>query len=553
MSKPKQPAFFRSRVAGFLLLALPALNPALAAPGTPDVGFNLSGSHIHSFGVATSFSIGLGVDADQKVIISVLTSTGLEIARFLPNGQFDNSFDTDGVADGFAFFCDDLNNLRVQKDRKVLFFGYLQVGAEFLPCLGRLRQDGSPDPTFGSSGRQVFGMNGAFIRSIAILPDGKILAAVSDSFGNFSLLMRLTSKGKPDPTFGKKGIVKTTLPQGSQTKSLAVQRDGKILVAGSDKGLTSFLLRRFLEDGSPDPAFGVNGVRKTSIGPGYCSADSMAIGRDGKIVLAGDSLAGADGRLTVARYRSDGSLDQSFATNGIFVATTGNTFSNGTDILIQRDGKQVISSRRTSSGNIDGLIWRLNKNGVPDNTFGVNGQFTVDLFADELSNQIELQKDGRLLVAGEHSGNAYVLRTLNGPHPPDARAGTTAAVPIGNNFFNFDGLGSTQKVKVASGKTRTAFFAVENEGLGAQRCTVFAAAGNADFQVRYFDGPTDVTALVTVGLFTTPTIKPRKRFVLRAKITALGGLGAAHNIFMNCFSEIDATGDQSRMDLRIQN
>src|SRR5262249_45931910 len=109
---------------------------------------------------------------------------------------------------------------------------------------------------------------------------------------------------------------------GQEIGGIAVQPDAKIVVAGTTAG-ESFLLARYLADGTLDPSFGDGGYVETQVGEwGFASA--IALQPDGKIVVGGGSYQGdyqgatqVSDEFSLARYNSNGSLDSSFGTGGI--------------------------------------------------------------------------------------------------------------------------------------------------------------------------------------------------------------------------------------------
>jgi uncharacterized delta-60 repeat protein len=121
--------------------------------------------------------------------------------------------------------------------------------------------------------------------------------------------------GNLDPSFGDGGVV-TSDAEG--IGGIAVQPDGKIVVAGTTNDLR-IVLARYLPDGSLDPSFGEGGQVETEVGD-WAFAESVVLQPDGKIVVAGGSYQGDDDVLEeflVARYDPNGSLDASFGTGGI--------------------------------------------------------------------------------------------------------------------------------------------------------------------------------------------------------------------------------------------
>lgn len=126
--------------------------------------------------------------------------------------------------------------------------------------------------------------------------------------------------GTLDTSFGTDGKVTTDIGSDSDyASSVAIQNDGKIVVAGQagSEPNIDFALARYNNDGNLDTNFGTGGI-VTDIG-GRNPASSLALQSDGKIVVAGNSA--------LARYNNDGSLDTSFGTGGTVTTDTGGTTS----------------------------------------------------------------------------------------------------------------------------------------------------------------------------------------------------------------------------------
>src|SRR5262249_10631524 len=126
-----------------------------------------------------------------------------------------------------------------------------------------------------------------------------------------------TSKGG-ELGFGESGKIITTIGRGhAQAESVAVQTDGKILVGGSffTSKISEFALARYKTDGSLDKTFGGSGKVTTAMGKG-CEANAVAIQSDGKIVLAGDVNDAGKSNFALVRYNPDGTLDNSFNSTG---------------------------------------------------------------------------------------------------------------------------------------------------------------------------------------------------------------------------------------------
>lgn len=193
-----------------------------------------------------------------------------------------------------------------------------------------------------------------FAKSVASLR----CLALAISLGVFALPVSLMAQaGSLDPTFGNGGIV-TTANTGAN--AAALQGDGKIVVAGSIS--TEGGLLRYNTNGSLDTGFGTGGEVLID-GNNASPAFAVAIQSDGKI------LAAAPDRLflTVFRFNSNGSRDNTFGNNGAAtVQAAGRIFSPVSGgIVLQPDGKILVATGRVAV--------RLLANGQLDSTFGSKG------------------------------------------------------------------------------------------------------------------------------------------------------------------------------------
>ncbi len=252
------------------------------------------------------------------------------------------------------------------------------------------------DNSFGTNGsvrNAISGGNSTTDKanSVAIQSDGKIVAAgysYDASWHGAFAIARYNTDGTPDNSFGTNGSVRNAISGGGgfddQAYSVAIQSDGKIVAAGYSRvatgsGYYAFAVARYDSNGTLDNTFGTNGSVRNSISGGngqYDVANSVAIQSDGKIVAAGiSSDASGNYAFAIARYNSDGTLDSTFGTNGSVRTTISGGFSDqANSVAIQSDGKIVAAGySRNSSGYVAFALARCNTNGTLDNTFGTNG------------------------------------------------------------------------------------------------------------------------------------------------------------------------------------
>ena len=220
--------------------------------------------------------------------------------------------------------------------------------------------------------------------------------------------LSLAAPGDLDLAFGGTGKVTTAIGSGDDSaRSVAIQSDGKILVAGSSWNGSNedFALARYNADGTLDSNFNGTGKVTTDFGGAYDHGYCMALQDNGKIVVAGSSyVAGSSENFALARYNADGSLDTSF--NGSGKVT--NAVGSGTDVIqgvvIQGDGRIVAAgwSGLSDVTNREGFsVARYNLDGSLDTSFNGTGKvITVVGSGQERAESVALQSGGKIVVAG---------------------------------------------------------------------------------------------------------------------------------------------------------
>jgi uncharacterized delta-60 repeat protein len=318
-------------------LTVARLNP----DGSPDGGFDTDGLFRWSLADGQSAG-GVAVQPDGKlVVVGTLAGGAAAVLRLQPGGTFDMDFNAVGFR---ADLPGSLNAVAVQPDGKIVVGG--GNGSDLMAA--RLLPGGAFDPAWG--GGPVFvgfepGFND-FIRALALQPDGKtvVVGTTTANAGDWTI-MRLTTTGFPDdgsfPLPGEGGF---TLNFGGQDQAggVAVQPDGKIVVAGTGNG--DFVVRRFNPDGSPDSTFGGGPIDFS----GVDVANAVALQADGKIIVAGTADASVPGQdMAVARLLPDGRLDPSFSVDGKTRFDFGGV-AWASAMALQPDGRIVVAGSRAA-------------------------------------------------------------------------------------------------------------------------------------------------------------------------------------------------------------
>ena len=250
---------------------------------------------------------------------------------------------------------------------------------------------------------------------LAIQPDGKILAVgeLQDgaSYWYFGVFRYLPG-GELDLGFGDGGWVATELGSFPFAHAVALQPDGKIVVAGEgDCHLAGcFVLARYNQDGSLDTSFGEgDGVVQTMFGQFGSRGFDVAIQSNGKIVAVGGRFRGADaqddGLFAVARYLPDGQLDRSVSGDGRVSLDLGYGDDIARAVAVLPRGKILVAGQGTRNRGLtedDFALVRLRRDGARDPTFSGDGVCLINFGARrfDISYSLDVQEDGRILVAG---------------------------------------------------------------------------------------------------------------------------------------------------------
>jgi uncharacterized delta-60 repeat protein len=316
------------------------------ADGALDTGFGSGGRVTLDFGQLTSNAqaSAVALQADGKIVVggsvTVLASGrhDFALARLTAAGALDGTFGAGGTQTIDFGFDDFLTGLAIQPaDQKVVAAGHAdQTGAASFAA-ARLGTDGNLDAAFGSGGKELVpvGTVGK-ANAVALQPDGKIVlaGATGPSGGpdDFAAV-RLTAAGVPDASFGSGGTRTVDLGGDDQANALALQADGKIVLAGSTTTTVfgqpnpTFAAARLNPDGSLDAGFGSGGtVNLAGFDFGSLSqqatsrATGVVVDPANKILLAGprghfqfqSTQPNTTNSFTLARLNPDGSPDISF-------------------------------------------------------------------------------------------------------------------------------------------------------------------------------------------------------------------------------------------------
>jgi uncharacterized delta-60 repeat protein/uncharacterized repeat protein (TIGR01451 family) len=337
--------------------------------GSLDSSFNLGYNFNRSIRSTT-------IQNDGKIIIGgdfdISSGARNRIARLNSNGTLDIDFN---LGSGFN---SSVRSITVQKDNKIIVGGsFTSFNGTLVNNIARLNADGSIDNSF-NSGSGFKGLLSS-VNTLALQKDGKII--VSGTFDTYNgtavnNLVRLNSDGSLDYSFNESSI-----------SSVLIQNDGKIIVAYNG-GFGKSYITRLNADGTKDSNF----FQSSFSGNINCTA----IQKDGKIILGGE-FNSIDAAKPVVRLNTNGNIDGSFNVSGFFGYSTIET------LVIQEDEKIIIGGAFQINGDF-GNVARLNSNGSLDHNFNFKENF------NHIVKSLVIQRDGKIIVGGFFTSHNGITR-----------------------------------------------------------------------------------------------------------------------------------------------
>lgn len=245
------------------------------------------------------------------------------------------------------------------------------------------------------------------------------------SGGNFCFAVTVyNASGGLDTTFNTTGRIRTLINGNDFATAVALDAGGKIIVAGYTQASASpvtynFAVVRYNTDGTLDTGFGVGGIQTENFGGSLSSyARAVAVQSDGKIVVAGalEQSSGNQVGFAVVRYNTDGTRDYgsditpttSFNSDGRAVTLFDGSFSPGAPIAVAIDNNKILVAGNTANGY---AVVRHNTGGSLDSSFGTSGKAVYSLGNPQLIvRSIAVQSDGKVVGAGGYAGLFAVFR-----------------------------------------------------------------------------------------------------------------------------------------------
>jgi uncharacterized delta-60 repeat protein len=408
---------------------------AQAAPGAPDPSFGSGGSVLTDAG--TVMVEGIKVQPDGKL---VTLDSGFDptlfhrVRRFLPDGSPDPSFGGgDGAAEPLVAPGFWARVLTLQPDGKIVIAGYSADDY----AVARLMPDGSLDPSFdGDSG------NGNGIVKTPMTPSFDMPTGVAvDKLGRIVVagetgaddvgVARYLSDGKLDKSLAGDGTLIDVTPTTEDVAALAIV-DGGLLVAGENGTYDSFVYR-YTDNGALDPGFSKLGRRVVDYGVGTPDrAATLGVQSNGTIIV-GLSIFGpaSDPPDQVVALTPGGAADTGFADAGSFSVDAGLN-----SVALAGDDKIAVGGYGEFEGDYAFWIERRNADGTPDTGFAAGAPVHTRVLpgAACYADHVAVGPDGKIYAAGETYNNAieaYMLAVVRYQVDPDPQPVAGDSGPVG--------------------------------------------------------------------------------------------------------------------------
>ncbi|MCK6606431.1 MAG: T9SS type A sorting domain-containing protein [Ignavibacteriaceae bacterium] len=423
--------------------------------GDLDLTFNNTGKVFSGIGTGADEIYFSTVQSDGKIIATGYSTSNsirsVAVVRYNENGTLDNSFGTNGITTysagaQFSFGWEAV----ILPDNKILIGCEYKDGTNLSGfAILKLNSNGTRDLSFGDSGRVKIQYSNTenIALALKVQNDGKIVMGgfyrnpTPTPKANF-LLLRFKSDGVIDSSFGTNGFAATNLSQivasvhdDNGIYDLEILPDGKILAVGDvrvSSGNQLLALARFNSNGTLDSGFGTNGVGTIDLAGSVDFGWAMKVLPDGKILTAGFSNSGSSSMESLlARFNSNGTLDNTFGNNGTVVTPVTMANDHGYAVASSSVGKIYVGVFSDNSVGSDFTILAYNHDGSPDTSFGTAGLVTTDFnFAKDVSRHLTIAPDGKLVVTGSATVSGKVNFAL-------ARYHIAGVVPVELTSFGF--------------------------------------------------------------------------------------------------------------------
>jgi uncharacterized delta-60 repeat protein/uncharacterized repeat protein (TIGR01451 family) len=413
--------------------------------GTLDTSFGVGGKVQTAVGGLYGYAFAVAIQANGKIVVggwveytppNLFKHKYFALARYNADGSLDTTFGSGGQVVTPFSHSDDLHDLVIQSDGRIVAVGWtVKTSNQSLNvAVLRYNANGSLDLSFGVGGLVEIDLFGDLDHAsgVVIQPDGRILVCgransnpnpEPDSDYEDFLLVRLTTNGALDPSFGTNGKVVTDFfSKGDSAQAIALQPDGRILLGGSAQhgSLYSFALARYNADGSLDTTFGNAGKVHAST-PAW--GMDMILLPDGKIVMAGysqDLFPNQD--FILARFDDNGNLI-SYGSSGYVLTDFFGGYDYLSAVTLYGNDQVIAAGYATQRNQLDFALARYLGESVP--------------------NQADLSVSMTGVVKNDSTGKyiTYLITIMNTGADPAYYVTLKDTIPANTTFYKFSANG----------------------------------------------------------------------------------------------------------------
>lgn len=326
--------------------------------GTPDNTFGTAGKASVALNSGTASFSTVRALSNGKIIAAGTLNSQPVLVRINANGTADNTFGANGVLTFAGDMTGILDLVVLSTGKMVGCGLADQGSGKIFAVFRRNADGTADNTfgTNGFAYANV-GSQPSLTR-MAVQNDGKLVLTgtiYNTSKMEYDLILfRFTAAGVADSGFGTAGKVTTDLPTTQayeQGNALAIQLDNKIVVAArvTNPSPVLYCVIRYSANGVLDNTFGTNGYTTINFNSNFDEPKAIAVQSDGKIVVAGATLNGTVREFAIARLTKTGALDNTFDVDGKVTTVIG-TKAFGEAVALQPDGKIVVAGYATVAG-----------------------------------------------------------------------------------------------------------------------------------------------------------------------------------------------------------
>jgi uncharacterized delta-60 repeat protein len=344
------------------------------ASGAPDTAFGASGWTRIAYGTADARFDAVDANATSGAVAAGRRLTGAAsdsiVVALKANGKLDTAFHGTGKVTFDAGGDDAATAVAVGSDGSVFVGGNAGTGG----YVAHYTAAGDPDTGWDGDGRRS-GL-ALSVSSIALRPDGTVyVGGATTAAPSDGKVVRLASDGSTDSGFGGSGGVTIDAGGHDVVTAMALQPDGKLVVTGFGTGAAGHgqtMVRRYLTDGSADPAFT---PYREAFGVNDAPVGIVAQG-DGGTVVAANSKVGTDNDLVLVRLADDGTPDADFGIDGATVVDAGRRSVAG-GVVAPSAGRPLVVGSTRAGGRDVASVFRFQDDGsagaIPTEGFVLDG------------------------------------------------------------------------------------------------------------------------------------------------------------------------------------